>query len=877
MATWELQLVSRIVRTGDLNTAVQWGITLNDFLTAEGHALYSSLLGYYSAPGTTGSILGPQAVQQTFPNFILCDDPSMTMEALCFEVRKARLSLEFKTKIQGALELADYDPMAAVNKTQTAMIDLQNVGFSRQTDVHFYDAYSRVVRKMEMLEQGIDMSCGRWPWDPLQEVTGGVQPDDFVILYGRPKNMKCIPVDEPVLRWDGTFTTITELSNSVTLNHQAQCWVRGEVVHHTKPRPMECFEIVTESGHRARLGVTHPLLRPNLEYTPCGNIEVGDWVGVARYLPDFPAASDGLDLETAELLGLLVGDGNYTRNEVQFTSENVDVLQRVERLIATYGCSIHRTQRPIEFRIVGTNGKNGVLDLLRSEGIHGHKSAHKYLPEKIFRSGKEAILAILGGLLSTDGHVASKKCFVAWNTSSLKLARQIKHLLLRLGIVARLESAPRKDAEVAHRVIVGTQEQQSKLLPILPYVSAKYKARALLNGTARKLKNKRDNDRIPWSKDLEEAIHAARPKATNGNPNGGWPHMWHGFSSHKLFRRSGCISRKLLRRLAEALNAPQLLKWADSCISWERVVQKNPIGVLLTADAGVVEHHNFLVGDLITHNTWVLAFLIAWFHDMGKRMVIYTKEMTADNIFMRAGACLAQVRYHEFRVAPWGLSWEEKQAIYAVQKILRRAQEDQTVVCLSGKDAAEGGDTVPWLRSKVEMYKPDIVFVDGMYLMTDAKGNKKPNEKVGSISNDLRAMTLATHIPVIATIQANREAAKNKEANLDEIGFSDRVGQDATLLMRCINEKDKPTVALVMGGASREFQLNGFRIYGVPATNFNYAGEISDKEIEKAKEGDVADDEAGNSKKTPAAKKATKGPTEGNAAATVIRKANRLL
>ena len=465
MATWELQLVSRIVRTGDLNTAVQWGITLNDFLTAEGHALYSSLLGYYSAPGTTGSILGPQAVQQTFPNFLLCDDPSMTMEALCYEVRKARLSLEFKTKIQGALELADYDPMAAVNKTQTAMIDLQNVGFSRQTDVHFYDAYSRVVRKMEMLEQGIDMSCGRWPWDPLQEVTGGVQPDDFVILYGRPKNMK----------------------------------------------------------------------------------------------------------------------------------------------------------------------------------------------------------------------------------------------------------------------------------------------------------------------------------------------------------------------------------------------------------------------------TWVLAFLIAWFHDMGKRMVIYTKEMTADNIFMRAGACLAQVRYHEFRVAPWGLSWGEKQSIYAVQKILRRAQEDQTVVCLSGKDAAEGGDTVPWLRSKVEMYKPDIVFVDGMYLMTDAKGNKKPNEKVGSISNDLRAMTLATHIPVIATIQANREAAKNKEANLDEIGFSDRVGQDATLLMRCINEKDKPTVALVMGGASREFQLNGFRIYGVPATNFNYAGEISDKEIEKAKEGDVADDEAGNSKKTPAAKKATKGPSEGNAAATVIRKANRLL
>ncbi len=464
MATWELQLISRIVRTGDLNSAVQWGITLSDFLTVEGQALFNSLLGYYSAPGTSGSILGPQAVQQTFPNFILCDDPSMTLDALCYEVRKARLSLEFKTKIQSSLELADHDPMAAVNKAQTAMVDLQNIGFSRQTDVRFDESFSRTIRKMEMIEQGIDLSMGMWPWEPLQRATGGLQPADYVVLYGRPKNMK----------------------------------------------------------------------------------------------------------------------------------------------------------------------------------------------------------------------------------------------------------------------------------------------------------------------------------------------------------------------------------------------------------------------------TWVLAFLIAWFHDMGKRMVIYTKEMTADNIFQRAGACLAQVRYHEFRVEPWLLSWQEKQSLYAVERILRRAQQEQTVVCLSGKDAAEGGDTVPWLRSKVEMYKPDVVFVDGMYLMTDAKGNKKPNEKVGSISNDLRRLTLDTEIPVIATIQANREAAKNQDANLDEVAFSDKVSQDATLLMRCINEKDNPFVALIMGGASREFQLNGFRIYGVPALNFNYAGEISDKEIEKAKEGDTASEE-GNSKRTPAAKKPKNTATEGSAATHVIRKANRLL
>jgi len=82
-----------------------------------------------------------------------------------------------------------------------------------------------------------------------------------------------------------------------------------------------------------------------------------------------------------------------------------------------------------------------------------------------------------------------------------------------------------------------------------------------------------------------------------------------------------------------------------------------------------------------------------------------------------------------------------------------------------------------------------------------------------------------------------------------------------------------------MGGASREFQLNGFRIYGEPATDFNYAGEISDKDIEKAKESDTAD-ESGDSKHTPTAKKkngaATK-PTEGKAVKNVIKKMDKML
>lgn len=435
MATWELQLISRIVRTGDLNSVLQWGITETDFLTLEGRGMWRAVFGYHLSPETRGSVLGPAAVRTRYPNFVLVDDVTMTTDALCAEVRKARIAIDYKTMVHQGLELVDHNPLQAVSQMQSNLTGLQNLGMSQNTDVHFYQGFSKRMRRYELIKQGVDLSCGRWPWGALQEVTLGVQEDDYVVFYGRPKSMK----------------------------------------------------------------------------------------------------------------------------------------------------------------------------------------------------------------------------------------------------------------------------------------------------------------------------------------------------------------------------------------------------------------------------TWVLAFLIAWFYEMRKRILIYTKEMTPDNIFWRTGACLAEVRYTALNNAT--LTWEEEVMLYTVERMLYLAQASQTVVCLSGADAVEGGDHVPWLRSKVEQYKPEVVFIDGMYLMSDIKGATKDHARVRNISRALRQMNLDTRVPVFATIQANRAAAKNQEANLDEIAFSDAIGQDATLIARVINEKKKPTLALVIGG-SREYELEGFRIYGVPAVNFSYAGPISTGEILSAKEADDAVEGAKKPKKT---------------------------
>src|SRR5690606_37798525 len=261
--------------------------------------------------------------------------------------------------------------------------------------------------------------------------------------------------------------------------------------------------------------------------------------------------------------------------------------------------------------------------------------------------------------------------------------------------------------------------------------------------------------------------------------------------------------------------------------------------------------------------SWVLAKHIAHTYINGQKALIYTKEMHPDNIFMRVAACIAGIPYREFRQGK--LTADEKKLIYDLRNMAHELSIGNDMICLSGRDAPGGKDTVDWLEAKIDRHKPDLVFIDGMYLMSDSVGSarQKDHDRVRNISRSLRQMIFNTGTPVICTLQANRQAAKNQNAELDEIAFSDAIGQDATVIIRVINEKTSPTIAMVIGG-SREFELHGFRIYGVPATNFEFKEIMTEKEINKAKEKDQGDGEE---------EKAAAHAKERNGAANIQREA----
>jgi replicative DNA helicase len=260
--------------------------------------------------------------------------------------------------------------------------------------------------------------------------------------------------------------------------------------------------------------------------------------------------------------------------------------------------------------------------------------------------------------------------------------------------------------------------------------------------------------------------------------------------------------------------------------------------------AGGIEEEDYILfyGRPKSMKTFVLTYLMAHAYEQGLRVLCYTKEMTPDNIMQRTYSFLANLPYQDVRQGR--LSVAHKQSLNELGRHIHdeyiRTNGKNELIVLSGQDS-NGSDGVVWLSNKIDQYKPDICFVDGLYLLNDDKGSKKGADwnRVMNISRDIRQMILDKRVPVLATMQANRKAAGHQDAELDEIAYSDAVGQDITQSFRVINEKNMPTIALLSAG-SREYNLHGIRINKCPCQDFGFHSEMDPGDVADATKGDSA-------------------------------------
>jgi len=231
--------------------------------------------------------------------------------------------------------------------------------------------------------------------------------------------------------------------------------------------------------------------------------------------------------------------------------------------------------------------------------------------------------------------------------------------------------------------------------------------------------------------------------------------------------------------------------------------------------------------------TWLCLYIVTLINMFTKaRVLIYSLEMHPKQMMRRIAAIRAVVNYKS--LIQGTLQPHDKDRFFGNLKALQDAAQVQAAG-LSGEIpsssellvmAGQGDGGISFLHSKIREFRPDIILVDGMYLMKDDRQQKRSADwkAVAHISQDLKRTATEFNIPVIATAQANRKADKNmKNANLDEIAYSDAIGQDTDFSIRVQKRFDKatkePELVLAFPG-SREVDMDELLIHGIPAINF---------------------------------------------------------
>lgn len=137
------------------------------------------------------------------------------------------------------------------------------------------------------------------------------------------------------------------------------------------------------------------------------------------------------------LLGLLIGDGSLRDGRALLTNDDSEIWKSVESIISRYGC-VRSKKSP--YSIIGKDFKhNFVLDKLKQYGLLNVKSTDKFIPKHYLTAPVDVRLALLAGLLDTDGYIP-KNSNQLWefDTASEQLAFDFVELARSLGVRVKL-------------------------------------------------------------------------------------------------------------------------------------------------------------------------------------------------------------------------------------------------------------------------------------------------------------------------------------------------------------------------------------------------------------------------------------------------------
>lgn len=171
--------------------------------------------------------------------------------------------------------------------------------------------------------------------------------------------------------------------------------------------------------------------------------------------------------------------------------------------------------------------------------------------------------------------------------------------------------------------------------------------------------------------------------------------------------------------------------------------------------------------------TWLLVLLGACAQLGGYKVVCFVTEMSTELMQDRFEAMLygkihGNLSYNKFKSGSLDKETEEKFFSFLDNELPRL---EPLII--------ESATGISSIVSVIEREKPDLVLIDGVYLMEDEQGAKDDWLRVAHITRDLKKAAKNWGVPIVINTQADKNTSKKTGPELSSIMYTQAIGQDS--------------------------------------------------------------------------------------------------